>query len=104
MIKLFAVYDVKGCAYGTPMFVVTRGIAVRGFADAVAKPETGLNQHPGDYSLYELGEYDPNSGRITSLDQPLFLHSASEFVEPKISRPVSRPSDVVDALNLKEVA
>ena len=51
-------------AYGTPMFLVSVGQGMRSFSDEVNREseENQLFRHPDDFDLYELGEYDTDSG------------------------------------------
>jgi len=88
MMKAYAVFDAKAAAYGLPMFVPTSGLAIRGFSDACKDKQSPLFQHPSDYSLYELGEYDRNSGLLTPCEKPVFVCSASEFVQKEIKQEV----------------
>lgn len=92
MKKAFAVYDIKAAHYGTPMFILNRALAIRGFTDAVLKDDTALSQHPGDYSLQEIGEYDECTGKMTSLVQPQFVISAADITAAR-PRPMT-PQDV----------
>lgn len=81
MMKLFAVRDVKADAFGAPMSISTVGLAIRSFSDACCASNSELARFPEDYMLYELGSYEPNSGKIVSLDVPLFVMSATEAVK-----------------------
>jgi len=76
MLKAFAVYDVKAEAYGRPMFIATEGLAVRGFEAACADPKSPFREHPEDYRMFEIGTWDPRTGKLTSLDQPKYLTGA----------------------------
>jgi len=73
MLKAFAVYDVKAEAYGAPMFIATEGIALRSWAAACTSPKSPFAEHPTDYKLFEIGSWDPRTGRLESLVQPRFL-------------------------------
>lgn len=81
MMMIYAVYDVKAASYGTPAFLASKGIALRGFADVCANGQSQFAKHPGDFQMFELGSYDPNSGLITPHPQPIFCFSASEVVQ-----------------------
>lgn len=50
--------------FGTPFFVVSKGQAIRSFSDEINRKadDNMLNRHPEDYDLYELGEFDNDSG------------------------------------------
>lgn len=41
-------------------------IGARIFADAVADRSTVVGRNPGDFDLYQLGEFDTDTGEITS--------------------------------------
>lgn len=79
--KLFSVRDVKAESFGAPMSILTTGLALRGFAEAASDPQSPLHKFPNDYVLYELGEYEPNSGLIIPLSQPRYVVTASGIVE-----------------------
>ena len=61
---IFAVRDRATDQYGTPMFLISRGQAIRSFSDEVNRKaqDNQLNQHPEDFDLYQLGEYDTDAG------------------------------------------
>lgn len=73
MKEIYAVMDIKAGSFGTPMFFVSRGVAVRGFVDAACKGEGPIGEHPSDYQLFELGKFDEASGKFTVLDKPEFI-------------------------------
>lgn len=85
MMKVFAIYDVKAAAYGMPLFFATRGLALRGLADACSSGKSQLSEHPGDYSLHELAEYDSSSGKFTSYPNPEFVVSVAALVDQIIA-------------------
>lgn len=62
--KVFAIYDDKAKAYLPPFFMHTVGMAVRVFADCVNTADHAFNRHPGDYTLFEIGEFDDVRGVI----------------------------------------
>ena len=79
-LQIFAVFDVKAEVYSSPSFLPNRGLALRSLSDIVADPSTGISQHPEDYSLYKLGEFDNVSGVITPVSGvPELIARASEF-------------------------
>ena len=80
IVKVFSIHDVKASTFGQPFFAVNKGIAVRMFADLVGDKQSMVSKHPDDFKLYLLGDFDDNSGGLSPLAQPEFLHSASEFV------------------------
>lgn len=61
-LRAYAVRDAKAEAYLRPFFADTRGVAVRSFSDAVNDGSSPFFAHPEDYSLWELGAFDQESG------------------------------------------
>lgn len=84
MLKVFAVRDVKADAYGALICVPTQGLAMRAFIEAAADPRGPIAQYPTDYSLYELGTFDPNSGTLIGHKTPIFVSSAIEAKAVKV--------------------
>ncbi len=72
---LCTVKDRAADAYGRPMFVPSVGVAIRSFSDEVNRDDTEnqLNRHPDDFDLYELGEFDDNTGLFALYEQPKLL-------------------------------
>lgn len=76
--KLFAVYDKKAAAFGTPYFSVNRATGTRSFERACQDPGLEINQFPEDYQLFELADYDERTGKVTS-SGPDFIANGSAF-------------------------
>jgi hypothetical protein len=91
-LKVYTVYDHAAEAYLEPFFLPTRGTAIRSFAQAVNQDGHSFNQHPDDYTLYEIGEFDPSRGTVTGTEH-VSLGNAVEF----LNRPRIVPSDVAEA-------
>lgn len=89
--KIFAIYDSKAEAYLTPIFAPTKGVALRMFATAANDPTTDFSKYAGDYTLMEIGTWDPTKGDIeknqtkTNLGTAL-EHQTEEQAEPNIER------------------
>jgi len=66
-LRVFAVYDSKAEQYMQPFFFVTRGQAMRAFLDALSDDKHEFNKHAEDYTLFELGEYDQDTGYMEPL-------------------------------------
>jgi hypothetical protein len=69
------VKDRAADAYGRPMFVPSAGVAIRSFSDEINRnnADNQLYNHPDDFDLYELGEFDDNSGLFALHEQPKLL-------------------------------
>jgi len=81
--KMYSIRDAKAEAFHNPFFKVTHGEAERDFATAVNDEKTTLNQYPDDFDLYYLGEYNDNSGKLTSLDTPQHVVKAVQLLKKK---------------------
>lgn len=94
MLKVLAVFDSAAAHYGAPMFVPTAAVGVRAFEDACLSLKSPLAAHPHFYSLHELADYDPNSGKFENLSQPRWLASASQVVQRVISERLKREPEL----------
>lgn len=65
-LKIYAIRDRATDQYGTPMFLLAVGQAIRSFTDEINKQDAQnqLYMHPDDFDLYELGEYETNTGKF----------------------------------------
>lgn len=79
--KLFVVYDSKAEVYQSIMPFRNKGEAIRGFAQGVNDPNTQLNKHPEDFTLFEIAEWDEDKGIITPHDTKLSCGLATEFLK-----------------------
>lgn len=62
--KLISVYDIKSELWSMPMTAETNKAALRAFGNTVEQEGNEINQHPEDYELWEIGEYDNHTGEI----------------------------------------
>jgi len=69
--KIYSVYDSKGSYYDKPFIQRNAAEAIRGFELAVndQKHESMLKLYPADYTLFEIGEWDEQTGSVA-------MHSA----------------------------
>lgn len=79
-LKIFAVYDTAVAAYMQPFFMQSKGAAIRGWLDAAEDPKTQFNKHPGDFTLFELGEYDEETGKFENALTPINLGTALSLI------------------------
>lgn len=68
ILHIYSVLDLKGVAFAAPFFQHTDGLAIRAFQDACRDPNNQLHQHPEDFVLYRLGDFDDQGGKITPLE------------------------------------
>jgi len=68
--KICAIYDARIEAFGNPMGVNHTGAAMRSFADEVNRkaPENGFYNHPEDYDLWYIADYNDETGEFIPLE------------------------------------
>lgn len=76
----FSVRDIKAGTFGSPIFQQSVGIAVRGFIDFARTPDTLISNHPGDFELWQVGEFLQETGALVPLQTPVCLGVASALV------------------------
>lgn len=81
MIKpFFAVFDSAAKVFNPPFLMHNRAEAIRGFGAVVNEPGTQFNQFARDFTLYEIGSFDSDTGHLTE-QVPVIVISASELRE-----------------------
>lgn len=83
--KIIAVRDRVADIFGVPNFVVNLGAAIRGFGDEIKRPHSeerpnAFNQHPEDFDLYHLGDYDDESASFDMLERPNQIAVGKNYV------------------------
>lgn len=75
--------DSAAVVYGVPMFMASKGQAIRSFSDEVQRvdPANMLNKHPSDFELFYVGLYDDATCSFDCLDLPLSLIRGSDCVK-----------------------
>ena len=66
--KVYSILDKKSGAYSTPFFQPNNETAQRMFADEVNGRDGLLSRHSEDFILFDVGEFDEATGRLTSYD------------------------------------
>lgn len=64
---IFSIWDAKLQAYMQPFFAVNEAVAVRAFEVAAMNPQHTMHSHPGDFTLFQVGEFDEKSGEISDV-------------------------------------
>lgn len=77
---MFSVYDEKAHAYFAPTFVKHNDIAVRAFSDCVNDPEHNFGMHPGDYTLFCVGDFQDSNGAVSGEGGVRSCGNGLEFV------------------------
>lgn len=79
--RIFTVHDNKAEAYLPPVYYKTKGEALRAFETTCKNKESQFHQYPSDFTMYELGEFNEQTGDITQNEKPLPLANASEYIQ-----------------------
>jgi len=84
--KICCIYDCKSESYGRPFFSDATGAAIRSFSDEAnsTSKESTIANHPGDYTLFEIGTYDHQSGVIEVYEAKKSLGCALDFVRSEL--------------------
>ena len=77
---MFSVFDKAVGAYLQPFFVPSIGAAIRMFTDACRDDKSSFCTHPGDYTLFHLGDWDDGSGIAAPID-PHRILGATEIIK-----------------------
>jgi len=85
-LTVLAVRDCKADAFLQPFFALSRGVAIRSFAEAAKPASPGEASHdfakyPDDFSLFELGTFDQAEGVFDLHPTPEALGLASQLRE-----------------------
>lgn len=80
---IFTVYDSKVESYQPPFTAQHKGYALRDFERASNDSSTSIGQYPSDYTLFEIGTFNTQTGKITQHEAKISLGTALEFVKPK---------------------
>lgn len=82
MLRMFTVYDSKSEAFLKPFYELATGAAVRSFETAANKEGHDFHRHGADYTLFELGTFDPGTAKFEILETPINLGLAITMRQP----------------------
>lgn len=89
-VAIFTIYDRAASIYGTPFYSHNKQTALRSVAAEINRddPSSTLASSPADFDLYELGEYDQDTGRFETFDTPQFVFSCTQLLaKPAVNPP-----------------
>lgn len=72
------VRDAAANVYGVPMFLASKGQAIRSFSDEVQRvaADNMLNKHPEDFELFYVGEYDDSDATFDAVPPTSLIRGA----------------------------
>lgn len=74
--KCFSAHDKKIGIFYAPFFCAHTGQALRNWDDLCNNPDTVMGKHPGDFNLYQVGEFDEDTGVFDPFPQPVHVANA----------------------------
>jgi hypothetical protein len=63
-LNVYSIFDVAAGAYARPFFLQSDAAAMRLFGDEAVGADNPISAHPEDYSLFRIGTFDDQKGRI----------------------------------------
>lgn len=72
-VKIFTILDKKIGTYHQPVFLSHPEIAKRSYQIAANQPDSHLSTYAEDFSLHEIGEYNPENGQIHAYNKPVWI-------------------------------
>lgn len=91
ILRAYTLYDVKALQYHSPYFTHTDGMAVRMLTDLVNEGGNNVSRHPRDFTLYQCGHYDDQTGIFTPLEPLQFVADAVSLVREPAPALFSKP-------------
>lgn len=78
-----AVFDNAAKAFNRPFFVPSVGLAIRSFQNEVNRQDdqNPMFGHPGDFALFNVGEFDDENGLLVAVSPPERLVTALDVKE-----------------------
>lgn len=68
--QICAIRDRAVASFQRPFFAPAIGAAIRAFGDEINRQGSEMHAHPSDYDLFHLGEFDDETAKFTTLEQP----------------------------------
>jgi len=81
---IYSINDNKAQAYLPPFFLHNKNIAIRHFADCVKDKNHQFAKNPEDYSLWEIGEFDDNTGEIKYYSPHHALGTGMDYIPDNV--------------------
>lgn len=69
-LKVFTIFDGKANAYLRPFSLPSSAHAIREVSEVMQQPTGPFSDYPEDFTLFEVGEFDDETGEV----QPLLKH------------------------------
>ena len=80
LLRVFCIWDGAAEEFQAPFYNHSIGLVNRALSDEIASGDSPLSKHVDDFSLYELGNYDTQTGRFVLHDSPKLIYALAEIV------------------------
>lgn len=81
--KMFSIFDSKASAFMLPFYAANVAVAKRNVMRAVEDESTDFSKFPEDYSLFEVGEWDGDEGKVAACVAPVSHGTLISFIRKK---------------------
>jgi hypothetical protein len=78
-VNVYSVRDAKAEVYNQPYCLKNHALAIRSFQEHCENPQTEWHKYPEDFTLFQIGEYHTETGKLTPLDSPVQIAQAVDF-------------------------
>ena len=75
---VYAIYDSAAHVFTAPTIDISEASAVRSFQQAIANSGSVMNFKPDDFSLYQVGTFDVETGELEPFNPPSRLIVGSD--------------------------
>ena len=76
-LKAYSIYDNKAAIYLPPFYNTNDQVAIRTFTDILQNPNTPMNRHPEDYSIYHVGYFNEETGSLDGCPKEHFIDATT---------------------------
>lgn len=80
---VYAIYDIASGVFTSPTIDISDASAIRSFQQAISNAGSVLNFKPQDFSLYQIGTFDVETGELSPMSPPSRLFVGSDGVVQK---------------------
>mgnify|MGYP000615718505 CR=1 FL=1 len=79
--RVYTIYDSKAELYCTPFYHRSKGGCLRMFQDMANDRNSQIGQHPEDFTLFEVGEFDDQTGMGQEYEAKVHVAFALDMVD-----------------------
>lgn len=86
-LNAYTIHDAKALQYHAPWFAVSHGVATRIVADLANDLNTLVGRHPRDYTVWQCGTWDDNTGQFVPLSPLVHVCDVVTLIKPDEQQP-----------------